>query len=239
MLIQERAYPRLQPQSLPNMVLEQLMESIMDGKIGMGEKLNTEELATQLGVSRMPVRDAIKQLEVMGLVETTPYAGARVIELNKQDVGEIYLERKALEPLAAYYACQNITDEEIEQVEEIHKKLQAVMNSKEASAKEIFLLNRSFHSEIYKASRLKRICETITSCWRCLAFYKLIYGQTYISDPISAQKMIDDHSRCIDLLKARDADGLRVYLDAVIGKNAKIIPDKVTEWLEDSTEHGR
>lgn len=237
MVIKDQSYPKLQLQSLPNMVLEQLMERIMDGKIGMGEKLNTEELASQLGVSRMPVRDAIKQLEVMGLVETTPYLGARVIELSKQDVREIYLERKALEPLAAFYACQNITDEKIKPIEEIQTMLQSVINSPDPSAKEIFLLNRAFHYEIYKVSELKRICDTIASCWRCLAFYKLIYGQTYINDPVSAQRMILEHNQCIDFLKKRDAEGIQAHLDTIIGKNAVTIPEKVTEWLADAVEH--
>ncbi len=72
----------------------------------MGAKLNTEELANQLGVSRMPIREALSNLEKKGLAESIPYAGTRLVTLTKADVRQIYIARTALEPVAGRYACE-------------------------------------------------------------------------------------------------------------------------------------
>ena len=73
----------LQRDTLPMQVLNKLMDWIMDGKLKMGEKLNTEELARQLGVSRMPIREALKSLEKMGLAESIPYVGVKLVSLEQ------------------------------------------------------------------------------------------------------------------------------------------------------------
>ena len=88
----------LQRDTLPMQVLNKLMDWIMDGKLKMGEKLNTEELARQLGVSRMPIREALKSLEKMGLAESIPYVGVKLVSLEQEDVLQIYLMRQLLEP---------------------------------------------------------------------------------------------------------------------------------------------
>ena len=79
----------LQRDTLPMQVLNKLMDWIMDGKLKMGEKLNTEELARQLGVSRMPIREALKSLEKMGLAESIPYVGVKLVSLEQEDVLQI------------------------------------------------------------------------------------------------------------------------------------------------------
>ena len=85
---------KIQYQSLSELVTENLMDFIMDDKIHMGEKLNTEELSQQLGVSRMPVRDAIKSLEKIGLVVSTPYVGAHVVSLDERMCRKSILEER-------------------------------------------------------------------------------------------------------------------------------------------------
>ena len=79
----------LQHNKLPDLALDKLMEWIMSGKLSMGDKLNTEELASQLGVSRMPIREALANLEKKGLAESVPYAGTRLVTLTKDDVRQI------------------------------------------------------------------------------------------------------------------------------------------------------
>ena len=86
----------VQRDPLPIQVLNKLMDWIMDGKLTMGEKLNTEELARQLGVSRMPIREALKSLEKMGLAESVPYVGMRLVSLTQEDILEIYQMRQLL-----------------------------------------------------------------------------------------------------------------------------------------------
>lgn len=76
----------LQRDTFPMQVLNKLMDWIMDGKLKMGEKLNTEELARQLGVSRMPIREALNRLEKMGLAESVPYVGMKLVSLTQDDL---------------------------------------------------------------------------------------------------------------------------------------------------------
>lgn len=84
----------LQRDTLPMQVLNKLMDWIMDGKLKMGEKLNTEELARQLGVSRMPIREALNSLEKMGLAESIPYVGTKLVSLTQEDILQIYQMRQ-------------------------------------------------------------------------------------------------------------------------------------------------
>jgi DNA-binding GntR family transcriptional regulator len=106
----------MEHKTLSDRVLEQIMAWVVDGTIRMGEKLNTNDLSQKLNVSSMPIREAIKELETKGLVESIPYVGSRLITLTKDDIREIYIMRKALEPLAGYYACVNATAEAVDNV---------------------------------------------------------------------------------------------------------------------------
>lgn len=197
----------LQRDTLPTRVLNVLMDWIMDGELKMGDKLNTEELARQLGVSRMPIREALNSLEKMGLAESVPYVGTRLVTLTQGDILEIYLMRQRLEPLLAVEACANATKEDIEKLERIHREYVELVSEKELKAKEIHLLNRKFHFAIYSVSGLKRICSVVESLWDTLSFFKLIYGREFINDSEKVSKMIAEHYSYIECLKAGDGEG--------------------------------
>ena len=191
----------LQHNKLPDLVLDKLMEWIMSGKLSMGDKLNTEELASQLGVSRMPIREALSNLEKKGLAESIPYAGTRLITLTKEDVRQIYIARTALEPVAARYACEKITEEEIQNLEKIH----------------VYQQNRLYHFSIYKASQLDRVCSMIESLWDNLSFFKLVYGQKLLLKEESRRNMIAEHESYLEALKNHDSE----LIYHLLGKNLK------------------
>lgn len=207
----------LQRDTLPMQVLNKLMDWIMDGKLKMGEKLNTEELARQLGVSRMPIREALKSLEKMGLAESIPYVGVKLISLEQEDVLQIYLMRQLLEPLAAGEACKKITEEQIHELEEIHKEYIPIVEADEIDAKKLYLQNRKFHFAIYSISEMDRVCAMIESLWDTLSFFKLIYGRDVIKNTNGAKNMIAEHQGYIDALKDRDAERLKKSLYDTLG----------------------
>lgn len=207
----------LQRDTLPMQVLNKLMDWIMDGKLKMGEKLNTEELARQLGVSRMPIREALKSLEKMGLAESTPYVGVKLVSLEQEDVLQIYLMRQLLEPLAAGEACKKITEEQIHELEEIHKEYIPIVEADEIDAKKLYLQNRKFHFAIYSISEMDRVCAMIESLWDTLSFFKLIYGRDVIKNTNGAKNMIAEHQGYIDALKDRDAERLKKSLYDTLG----------------------
>ena len=207
----------LQRDTLPMQVLNKLMDWIMDGKLKMGEKLNTEELARQLGVSRMPIREALKSLEKMGLAESIPYVGVKLVSLEQEDVLQIYLMRQLLEPLAAGEACKKITEEQIHELEEIHKEYIPIVEADEIDAKKLYLQNRKFHFAIYSISEMDRVCAMIESLWDTLSFFKLIYGRDVIKNTNGAKNMIAEHQGYIDALKDRDAERLKKSLYDTLG----------------------
>lgn len=207
----------LQRDTLPMQVLNKLMDWIMDGKLKMGEKLNTEELARQLGVSRMPIREALKSLEKMGLAESIPYVGVKLVSLEQEDVLQIYLMRQLLEPLAAGEACKKITEEQIHELEEIHKEYIPIVEADEIDAKKLYLQNRKFHFAIYSISEMDRVCAMIESLWDTLSFFKLIYGRDVIKNTSGAKNMIAEHQGYIDALKDRDAERLKKSLYDTLG----------------------
>ena len=207
----------LQRDTLPMQVLNKLMDWIMDGKLKMGEKLNTEELARQLGVSRMPIREALKSLEKMGLAESIPYVGVKLVSLEQEDVLQIYLMRQLLEPLAAGEACKKITEEQIHELEEIHKEYIPIVEADEIDAKKLYLQNRKFNFAIYSISEMDRVCAMIESLWDTLSFFKLIYGRDVIKNTNGAKNMIAEHQGYIDALKDRDAERLKKSLYDTLG----------------------
>lgn len=207
----------LQRDTLPMQVLNKLMDWIMDGKLKMGEKLNTEELARQLGVSRMPIREALKSLEKMGLAESIPYVGVKLVSLEQEDVLQIYLMRQLLEPLAAGEACKKITEEQIHELEEIHKEYVPIVEADEIDAKKLYLQNRKFHFAIYSISEMDRVCAMIESLWDTLSFFKLIYGRDVIKNTNGAKNMIAEQQGYIDALKDRDAERLKKSLYDTLG----------------------
>lgn len=226
----------LQRNLLSNLVLDQLMDWIMDGKLHMGEKLNPDELAAKLGVSRMPIREALNTLEKMGLAESVPYVGTRLVKLTKEDVSEIYLIRKSLEPLAARQACVGISEDVIERLELIHGEYVQVVRQEKVMAKRIYQLNREFHFTLYGACGLERLCFMIESLWDILSFFKLIYGQKFIRDEESREKMIREHESYLEALKRRDGELLFRLLSENLDRRSRDIPYDSEAYFDSGKE---
>lgn len=218
---------------LPDLVLGKLMDWIMDGKLHMGEKLNTEELANQLGVSRMPIREALSSLEKMGLAESVPYVGTRLIKLTKDDVKQIYIARQALEPVAASYACKYVTKEHIELLEKINCQYKVTVSQDQVSAKDVYKLNRYYHFTIYSISGLNRICSMIESLWDSVSFFKLIYGQKFINSKEAREKMMKEHDSYLNALKEKDSGKIYQLLWKNLSSRTEDIPYDASAYFEE------
>ena len=106
-------------QPLREVVCETLREAIVDGVLKPGERLMEIQLAEELGVSRTPVREAIRKLELEGFVVMIPRRGTYVADMSIKDINEVYEVRTALDVLAAGLAAERITEEELEQMERL------------------------------------------------------------------------------------------------------------------------
>lgn len=222
---------RLQRQKLNELVLERLLDWIMDGTLAMGERLNAEKIAQCLGVSRMPVREAFSMLEQLGLAEAIPYVGYKLIELDDKGVHELYLMRQMLEPPAAYYACQAIDAEGIEELKSVQEQLEQEISSDEPDPKRIHSLNRDFHFAIYQYANMDRLYGVIRSLWNSLSFYKLIYGKRYITNQDAADDMIRQHRRMLQCLESGDAEGIKKLLFEDLEHHTVDVPATVSSMI--------
>ena len=199
----------LQRSKMADQVLKCLMDWIMDGTLQMGDKLRTERISETLGVSRMPVREALNMLVKKGIAVSEPYVGTRLIQLENDEIVEIYHLRRLLESEAAYYACLRMPPETLEQVKQYHQEYQEILLAPVLNAKSVHLKNREFHFTIYQASGMKRLCGIIEGLWDTLSFFKMLYGETLLQSEEGKRKMIAEHQSYIDYLERREAEKLR------------------------------
>lgn len=148
---------------LRNVVADRLRTAILEGFYKPGQWLRQEKLAQELGVSQMPVREALKELATEGLIEHVPYRGVRVIAFSPDDVGDLYAHRAFLEGRAAHAAAENISAEELGEL----KRLQGEMESHFApESLSIYReLNRRFHQVIFIASKRDYLIRSLMQMW--------------------------------------------------------------------------
>ena len=191
---------------LQQWVAERLRTDILTGRLRPGEWLRQERLAQEYGVSQMPVREALKKLAAEGLVEHVPYRGARVVEFAPEDVQDLYACRAFIESMAARFAAQNISTEEVEELAELQRRMAACRTPEDLV--EYRELNRQFHSAIFAASRRSYLVRTLAQLWA--AFPTMLWSNVprvaTDSLPSRDQPDIQEHAAIVAALRARDAD---------------------------------
>lgn len=137
---------------LPNSVTTILRQAILKGELKPNERLVQADIADQLGVSRMPVREALKTLELEGLVSLEPHKGAVVNSLTLEDIDEIYELRTIIEPFTLKKSLPNLTLDDVLQLERLHEKM-----LKTTDIETYVSLNNQFHNLSLSGSRSKRL----------------------------------------------------------------------------------
>lgn len=146
---------------LRELVYEHIRQAITDRTFAPGERLMEIQLADEMGVSRTPVREAIRKLELEGLVVMIPRRGTYVADLSIKDINEVYEIRTSLDILAAGLAAERISDEELE---ELQRLLVIIGKSiEEGDMTSIVEADTAFHDILYKASRNGRLCQIISN----------------------------------------------------------------------------
>ncbi len=225
-----------QRQQMNEFVREQIMDWLMDGRIAPGEKINIEKIAQMLGVSRMPVREALRSMEEAGLAKYIPYVGYTLVDVDAKRVNELYLIRQKLEPMAASIACDMMTDEAIINCEKIQEDFEKSMSSPGISAKEVYKINKKFHFAIYECCEMEVLCNTIDNLWNHLSFYKLLYGRGYIHDKKRSQKMIKEHREYIQCLKDRNSKKLNKLMHDNFNHLIGEIPSSIRDMKMDKAQ---
>lgn len=190
---------------LQQLVAERLRTAILEGRFKPGEWLRQERLAQDLGVSQMPVREALKALAAEGLVEHIPYRGVRVQVFYAEDVEDLYDHRCFLESRAARAAAGNITTAELDELKDLHRRM--VENILPAQLAEYRRLNRRFHEVIYTASRRRFLIRTLAQLWAAFPNMLLSNFATTAGSPLMERDDSDirEHAELIEALETRDA----------------------------------
>lgn len=181
-----------------NPIFNELITNIIAGVLKPREHLVERDLIGMFGVSRTPIREAIKRLETIGLVQNIPNKGAIVTEFFPKDVENLYLVRIPLECLAARLAFQNLGTAEIEELQEINIQLQTSLNTSGLLQK--IEKDRQFHLTIYNASQNKFLIQIIQDLR--LKCYTVAYYAWADSNRVKAA--IFEHREMIKALKERN-----------------------------------
>ncbi len=185
------------PRTASEFVQRALRAAILDGRIPPGTPLRQEALAAAFDVSRMPVREALRQLEAQALLEFTPHKGAVVAEISAQDQADTYLIRRALEPVAFAQSIPHLTREDLDRAEDLIADM-----DREPDHGRLGELNRRFHLSLYARAgspKLLRLVERqLTEHDRYLRFHLAMMGRERMSQA--------DHIAMVAAAEARDID---------------------------------
>ena len=186
--------------SLRGRVFHHIREDILAGKYKKHEEFRENTIATVLGVSRTPVREALRQLELEGLVQIVPNKGATVTGLSKKDMRDIYVIRSYLEGLCARWACEFITETQIEELEEIQCLFE--FHSKKNHHDQLVELDDRFHDIIYEASNSRMLHHVLVDFHHYVQ--RLRKGSLSSSERVTS--CINEHNAILEALRQHDGD---------------------------------
>ena len=173
---------------LRDVVFKTLRQGILTGELKPGERLMEIHLAQKLGVSRTPIREAIRMLELEGLVTMVPRKGAEVARISEDDLKDVLEVRKVLESLATRLACERITEEQKIMLSNAADEFVKATSSGDATA--IAQADVRFHDEIINASGNKRLAQMINNLAERIYRYRL----EYIKDEKNHKRLIEEHA---------------------------------------------
>ena len=184
------------------LVANELRSAIMEGKLRGRHPLRQEELAEQYGVSKIPVREALFQLQSEGLVTFSSGRGATVSELSPADANEIYIMRIALEPVALRQAMPHLQKSDLIQAESALKQIDQENDPTRLGAPMHWgRLNWEFHTTLYKPARLPRLLDTLKMWQTNVARYFFVYQELSYREKSNAE-----HWAILDACHQQDAD---------------------------------
>lgn len=187
--------------SLTDEIANIIRERILKGEYRIGEKIKETQIATELQVSRTPIREAFKLLETEGLIDYVPNRGCFAKGFTKQDIEDIYAVRKALEVLSVEWAVNRITDEEVARLQEQSDLMEFYTSRKES--KKVLEINSDFHGIIYNAAGSRFMAQVLRS-------YKEYIERTrqviHSEQREYLNEILTEHKAILDAIKDRDLE---------------------------------
>ncbi|MDO5100284.1 MAG: GntR family transcriptional regulator [Eubacteriales bacterium] len=197
---------------LRDVVFATIRDAIIKGALKPGERLREITLAKKLGVSRTPVREAIRKLELEGLVKMVPRKGAEVAEMSVKNIQDVLVIRRVLEELAVRIACRCINEEQLAKLDEVGREFESLYGKADdlnAAAK----ADVHFHELIYESTNNPRLIHILSNLREQIYRYRL----EYLKVDRAHEVLVEEHRRILEALRERDeekaAGMIRVHID--------------------------
>lgn len=206
---------------LRDVVFITLREAILKGELAPGERLMEIALAQQLGVSRTPIREAIRKLELEGLVLMTPRKGAVVAEITKKDLKDVLEVREHLEELAVQLACDKATPEDIVIMKKLHQEFIESLSQTDLTV--IAEIDVRFHDAIYATTDNKRLIQILNNLREQMYRYRL----EYIKDEAKRKTIVEEHEKIIRGIEEKNVEYAKQYIKTHINNQEAAILEKI------------
>ncbi|MGU7782649.1 GntR family transcriptional regulator [Burkholderia sp. PU8-34] len=200
--------PKVERQRLHDTVVDHLRTFIVEGVLEPGMKLNERELCERLGISRTPLREALKVLAAEGLVDISPNRGASVSQMSEAEIREMFELLSGLEAFSGELACERMTPAELAEIKVLHYEMLACRAQNDLSG--YYVRNQAIHDRINEAARntaLRQVYVTMNRRLQALRFRSNFQSSKWDS-------AIHDHEEMIRALEARDGKKMAVILRA-------------------------
>ena len=191
---------------LRDVVFNTLREAILKGELKPGERLMEMHLANKLGVSRTPIREAIRMLEQEGLAVTIPRRGAQVAKITEKDLQDVLEVRDALDELAVACACERMTDEQFTQLKKAMVAFEAA--TKTDDVRTIVETDEAFHDVIYAAAANPKLENIINSAREQMYRYRY----EYVKDTSVYKQLIEEHKAIMKGFENRDVEYVKAIM---------------------------
>ena len=208
---------------LRDVVFNTLRRAILRGELKPGERLMEIQLANKLGVSRTPIREAIRKLELEGLVLMIPRKGAEVAEITEKNMLDVLEVRKALEELAAGLACERITQEQIEEMKVAAKEFEAILKTGDVT--KIAEADVKFHDVMYLATDNQRLITLLNNLREQM--YRL--RVEYLKQKECYPQLLDEHQRLIEMIEKRQKEKASEIAGKHIDNQVLTVSDVIRE----------
>lgn len=185
---------------LRDVVFQTLRQAILREDLAPGERLMEIPLANKLGVSRTPLREAIRMLEQEGLVVMIPRRGAQVAGISEKSLRDVLEVRKSLEKLAVELACERMTEEDLKELDRAEEAFSAAVH--EGDALRIAETDEHFHDVIYNSTGNAKLVQLLNNLREQMYRYRL----EHIKDEKSRLSLLEEHQRMMAALRSRDVD---------------------------------
>ena len=208
---------------LRDVVFQTLRGAILKGDLKPGERLMELQLASKLGVSRTPIREAIRMLEQEGLAVTIPRKGAEVAKMTEKDMEDVLEIRLSLEGLAVRLSCEKITAGTLQE-------LKVAMDEFEEKTKcgqvvEIAKADVKFHDILYQASNNPKLQQLLSNLREQMYRYRV----EYLKDESIYPRLIEEHQKMYDALKAKDSALAGSYVERHLHNQAEAVKKIIRE----------